>query len=177
MVRSGSQQFTAGAGAAVNLFDSAPIWLAWALAALLIAAALEDAIRLRISNIFCLAVLVGSIIAMAMAGPEIALWQNALVFAALLGGGTILFAKGMVGGGDVKLLAAVGMWCNLTTAFLMLATVFLSGGVLAILILGARTFAPAGAAARIVVLRPRAGIPYGIAIATGALLTLLLQRG
>lgn len=161
----------------MNLFESAPVWLVWVLAALLVAAALEDAIRLKISNMLCLGVLVGSLIAMAMAGPEIALWQNAMVFAALLGGGTLLFAKGMVGGGDVKLLAAVGLWCNLPTALFMLTSVFLSGGVLAILILGARTFAPAGAAARVVVLRPRAGIPYGIAIAAGALLTLALQRG
>jgi prepilin peptidase CpaA len=161
----------------MNLFASAPAWLAWVLAALLVAAALEDAIRLRISNLICVGVLAGALIAMAVAGPDIALWQNGLVFAALLGGGTLLFAKGVVGGGDVKLLAAVGLWCNLTTAFFMLTSVFLSGGVLALLILGARTFAPAGAAARVVVLRPRAGIPYGIAIAAGALLTLVLQQG
>lgn len=160
----------------MNLFESAPLWLAWVLGALLVLAALEDAIRLRISNILCLAVLIGALIAMFMAGLEISLWQNTIVFAALLGGGTLLFAKGMFGGGDVKLLATVGLWCDLTTAFFMLTCVFLSGGALAILILGARTFAPAGAAARVVILRPRAGIPYGIAIAAGALITLGLQR-
>lgn len=161
----------------MNLFESAPTWLAWALAALLVAAALEDAVRLRISNMVCLGVLAGALIAMAVAGLDTSLWQNGLVFAALLGGGTLLFAKGMVGGGDVKLLAAVGLWCDLTTAFFMLTSVFISGGVLALLILGARTFAPAGAAARVAVLKPHAGIPYGIAIAAGALITLVMQRG
>ena len=44
------------------------------------------------------------------------------------------------------------------------------------IILGLRMFAPATAAARIVILRPRSGIPYGIAIAAGALITLAVQR-
>lgn len=161
----------------MNLFESAPAWLAVVLAALLVAAAVEDAVRLRISNLLCAGVLAAALIAMAMAGLEATLWQNALVFAALLGVGTLFFGRGWMGGGDVKLLAALGLWCNLPTAVFLLTSVFLSGGVLALLILGARTFAPAGAAARIDVLKPRAGIPYGIAIAAGAVLTLWMQRG
>jgi Flp pilus assembly protein protease CpaA len=70
----------------------------------------------------------------------------------------------------------VSLWCNFSTAFLLLTSVFLSGGILALVILAARTFAPAGAVANVAVLKPRAGIPYGIAIAAGALLTLVLQR-
>ena len=160
----------------MNLFESAPVWLSWVLVALLTAAALEDAIRLRISNLLCLGVLVGALVAIAATGVETSLWQNAIVFAAVLGGGTLLFARSMFGGGDVKLLAAVSLWCNLPTAFLLLTSVFLSGGILALLILAARTFAPVGAVANVAVLRPRAGIPYGIAIAVGALLTLVLQQ-
>ncbi len=160
----------------MNLLELAPTWLSWVLAALLTAAAFEDAVRLRISNILCLGVLVSALLAVALTGLETSLWQNALVFAALLGGGTLMFARGLVGGGDVKLLAAVGLWCNLATAFFLLTSVFLSGGILALLILGARTFAPAGAVARVAVLKPRAGIPYGIAIGVGALLTLVMQR-
>jgi len=166
----------------MNLFESAPSWLVWVLAALLVAAAVEDAVRLRISNLLCLGVLAAALIAIGLAGFEATaelggVWQNGLVFAALLTVGTLFFGRGWMGGGDVKLLAAVGLWCNLTTALFMLTGVVLSGGVLALLILGARTFAPAGAAARIDVLKPRAGIPYGIAIAVGGLITLLLQRG
>ena len=160
----------------MNLFESAPVWLSWILVALLTAAALEDAVRLRISNTLCAGVLVGALVAMAVAGVETSLWQNAIVFVAVLTGGTLLFARGMFGGGDVKLLAAVSLWCNFSTAFLLLTSVFLSGGILALVILAARTFAPAGAVANVAVLKPRAGIPYGIAIAAGALLTLVLQR-
>lgn len=161
----------------MNLFESAPLWLAWALAALLVAAAAEDAVRLRISNILCLAVLAAAVAAMAIGGFEISLWQNALVFAALLAGGTFLFGRGLFGGGDVKLLAALGLWCNLSAAVAMLSGVFISGGILAVIILAARTFAPAAAATRIVILKPRGGIPYGVAIAAGGLLSLALQRG
>ena len=158
------------------LFALAPTWLVWVLVALLFAAAAEDATRLKISNITVAAVIAGAIAATALHGFANASWQNALVFAVLLAGGTMLFARGLVGGGDVKLLAAVGVWCNINVALGMLVAVFFSGGILAMIILGLRMFAPATAAARIVVLRPRSGIPYGIAIAAGALITLAIQR-
>src|SRR5215212_178927 len=100
----------------MNLFESAPSWLAWLLAALLVAAAAEDAVRLRISNMTCLAVLAAALVGMAVSGFEISVWQNVLVFAALLAGGTFLFGRGMFGGGDVKLMAALGLWCDLHAA-------------------------------------------------------------
>ncbi|MBA3511805.1 prepilin peptidase [Sphingomonas sp.] len=161
----------------MNLFASAPLWLAWCLAALLIAAAIEDAVRMKISNVVSLAVFVAAIVAMAVGGLEIALWQNALVFAVLLAGGTLLFGAGKMGGGDVKLMAGVGLWCSLTTAFTLLPIVFITGGLLALIILAARTIAPKGSGVRVIVLKPGSGIPYGIAIAAGALITLALSRG
>lgn len=159
----------------MNLLASAPEWLAWCLAILLIAAAAEDAARLKISNFLCLGVLAGAIVAVAVAGFETSLWQNALVFAALLTGGTLLFARGKIGGGDVKLFAALGLWCDLNAAVTMMSSVFISGGALALLVLAIRRFAPAGAAARAVVLKPGGGIPYGVAIAGGGLIALALQ--
>ena len=161
----------------MNLLAAAPTWLAWCLAALLVAAAIEDAVRMRISNVLCLAVLGAGIVVIILAGPEISLWQNALVFAAILAGGTLLFGHGKMGGGDVKLLAALILWCNFDAALIMVLGVSISGGVLALLILGIRTFAPVGASARVIVLKPGGGIPYGVAIAAGGLLTLALLRG
>ena len=161
----------------MNLLATAPTWLALCLAALLIAAAIEDAVRMRISNILCLGVFAGAIVAMIVGGFEVALWQNALLFAALLGVGTLLFGIGKMGGGDVKLLASVGLWCSLKTALTLLPAVFITGGLLALLILAARTIAPKGAGARVIVLKPGSGIPYGIAIAAGSLITLALSRG
>lgn len=160
----------------MNLLASAPEWLAWCLAILLIAAAAEDAARLKISNITCLGVFAAAIVAMALAGVEVAVWQNALVFAVLLAGGTLLFAAGKMGGGDVKLLASVGLWCSLNSALTLLPAVFISGGLLALAILLGRVVAPARAAERVAILKPGSGIPYGIAIAAGALITLALSQ-
>ena len=85
-------------------------WLLALLAAALAAAAIEDAIRLRISNATCLVVLVAAIVAMALHGFPLALWQNLVVFLVLLVLGTLVFATGKVGGGDVELLACLGLW-------------------------------------------------------------------
>ena len=150
----------------MNLAAAAPLWLLILLAALLAAAAIEDAIRLRISNATVLGVIIAAGIAMALAGFPIGLWQNALVFVGLLVAGTFLFSAGWMGGGDVKLLAALGLWVNLSDALWLLVSVFLAGGLIAMLYIIARP------------LRRRAGgpgekligsqIPYGLAIASGA---------
>ena len=83
----------------------------------------------------------------------------------------------MLGGGDVKLLAAVGLWFDLAGAARMLLAVVLAGGALAVLILLLRSFSwSEGAKARVHLLRPRGGIPYGVAIAAGALTAMVMQR-
>ena len=161
----------------MNLAAGAPQWLALIFAILLFAAAIEDAIRLRISNIIVLLVIAGAIVAAILGGPKLILWQNLAVFAALLAVGTPLFAAGKLGGGDVKLLAAAGLWFSLMGAARMLAAVAVAGGILALLILLARTAKwSENARRRVVVLRPGGGIPYGVAIATGALIAMALQR-
>ena len=161
----------------MNLAAGAPLWLALLLTVLLVAAAAEDAARLRISNVTVLLVIVAAVAAAVVVGPRLPLWQNAAVFAALLAVGTPLFAAGKLGGGDVKLLAAVGLWFDLGGAGRMRVAVRLAGGLLALLILAARL--PnwsEGARRRVVVLRPGGGIPYGVAIAAGALIAMALQR-
>lgn len=161
----------------MNLAAEAPQWLALLLTLLLVAAAAEDAVRLRISNVTVLLVIGGAIAAAIVAGPEFRLWQNLAVFAGVLAAGTPLFAAGKLGGGDVKLFAAAGLWFDLLGAAGLLLAVALSGGVLALLILLARM--PnwsEGARRRVVVLRPGGGIPYGVAIAAGTLITMALQR-
>ena len=161
----------------MNLAVEAPQWLALIVAILLLAAAAEDAVRLRISNLIVLLVLVGAIVAAAVTGPELSLWQNLLVFLGLLGIGTPMFAAGKLGGGDVKLLAAVGLWFDFTGALWMIVAVALAGGVLALLVLILRSVGwSEELRRRVVLLRPGGGIPYGVAIAAGALITMALQR-
>jgi len=161
----------------VNLAGEAPQWLALIVAVLLVAAAAEDAVRLRISNLIVLLVLIGAIVAAVVAGPELALWKNFIVFLALLAIGTPMFAAGKLGGGDVKLLAAVGLWFDFTGALWMILAVVLAGGLLALVVLILRAFGwSEEMRRRVVLLRPRGGIPYGVAIAAGALITMAVQR-
>jgi prepilin peptidase CpaA len=155
----------------MNLMTVAPAWLVWALVVILIAASVEDAARLRIRNITCGIVAAGALAAMMSTGPSLALWQNFSVFALILVLGTAAFAAGLLGGGDVKLLATTGLWLDLRGGLLLLIAVFLAGGVVAI----------AYITVNFVRRRPKGPrnsrrVPYGIAIAGGALLTLALSR-
>ena len=157
----------------MNLIVTSPGWLIVLLALALAAAAVEDATRLRISNLTCIAVAVAALVAMAFAGFPLALWQNLLVCVLLLAAGTLLFASGKVGGGDVKLLAALGLWVELRAGVSLLVAVLLAGGVLALGFIIARMVVGRGpdrndkAKAR--------GIPYGLAIVAGAALVFAIQ--
>src|SRR5574338_1026317 len=108
----------------MNLITVAPTWLGILLAAALVAAAAEDLVRLRISNITVLVVLAGAIAAMAFGRFPGALWENAVVFAGILAVGTFAFARNWLGGGDVKLLAATGLWVGFAAAPWLLAAIF-----------------------------------------------------
>jgi prepilin peptidase CpaA len=160
----------------LNLLAEAPLWCMAIFGALLSAASIQDAVQFRISNLLTLAVLLLAIVAAVVAGPEVRLWQNLAIFAALLTGGTLLFSAGKLGGGDVKLLAATGVWVNFRGSLSLLAAVFIAGGVLAVLLIVGRSFASERTSATVPVLRKGAGIPYGIAIAIGALVATWLAR-
>ena len=161
----------------MNLAWFAPQWLAFLFAILLVAAAVEDAVRLRISNITVGLVLLGAIVTAFVLGIEPRMWQNLALLVAALVLGTPLFGRGILGGGDVKLLAATFAWFNLSAAPTVLMAVALSGGVLALLVITLRSFNWSDKTRqRAVVLQRRGGIPYGVAIAAGALITMALQR-
>lgn len=161
----------------MNFIPLVPSWLAWAFGALLVAAAIQDAMQLKISNVTCGLVLLGGIVAALVIGLDVDMWQNLAVFAGLLAIGTPLFAAGKLGGGDVKLFATAGLWFGFDGAWRMAITVLLMGGLLAIIIVTLRHFSwSARARERAIILRPRAGIPYAVAIAAGGLLTIVVQR-
>ena len=162
----------------MNLAISAAPWLALLFAALLLLAAFQDLWRLKISNWLSAAIIVAAFVAVILAGPVASLWQNVAVFAGLLVAGTIAFAFGKMGGGDVKLLAATGLWFDLAGAGRMIVAVMLAGGIVAIAVLILRTLKwSQEARERVAILRPKGGIPYGVAIAGGALATLAMGRG
>lgn len=148
----------------MNLAAVAPSWVLVILAILLLAAAAEDAWRLRISNITSGGVLLVGILAIMIAGPQVILWQNIVVLCAILAVGTALFAAGHFGGGDVKLFAAVGFWFSLKSSLILISAIFLAGGALALIVLGLRlTRRKSDNKAR-----SKNQVPYGVAIAAGA---------
>jgi prepilin peptidase CpaA len=155
----------------MNLLSSAPAWLAGLLYLLLVVAAFQDGWKMRISNWVSGAIAVGAFVAVALDGPIVGLWQNLALFAALLVIGTFLFSRELMGGGDVKLLAAGALWCDFSAGWKMLVAVALAGGVETILILAARSLNWSDRTLeRVEFLRRRGGIPYGIAIAAGLIL-------
>lgn len=152
----------------MTLVASAPHWLATILLLLLVAAAIEDLWRMQINDWVCGAVAAGAFLAVAIDGPAGQLWQNLLLFALVLGFGTLLFVRGWMGGGDIKLLAASSLWFNLDLGWKMLAAVAIAGGLETILVAIFRSFPwPRSARDRIMVLRREEAIPYGLAIAAG----------
>jgi prepilin peptidase CpaA len=157
----------------MNLIQTAPTWLLIILGLLLAAAAIEDAVRLRISNLTCLGVMLAAMLAMALAGFELSLWQNLVNFAVLLVVGTLLFATGKIGGGDVKLLAALGLWFSLLGGIWLIAAVFLAGGVFAVLFLLLRLIRGRKTGKE----NRGAMIPYGLAIVAGACFVIGAQLG
>lgn len=161
----------------MNLASVAPGWLLWLTITLLILAAAEDVWRLRISNAISAGVLLTGLTAAIGWGLSPSLWQNFTVFVAVLFVGTALFSAGLFGGGDVKLFAAIALWFSLTGALMLVAAVFIAGGLVAILAIAGRRIVrrlrrksrDLGDAKT----RKSRQIPYGVAIAAGAAFSLL----
>lgn len=146
-------------------------------AAPLLVAALWDLRHFRIPNVLT-ALMALAFVPAALLAPQPVDWlahvgAGAAVFAA----GAVLFALRMLGGGDVKLAAAVALWLGSAT-LPFLAVMAVAGGVLALGLLAGRRLL-AGVLALTVrtperVTLPRIllqgeGIPYGLAIAFGGL--------
>ena len=140
-------------------------------AGLMTAAAVEDFRRLVIPNAIVLGLCglwplqLASSPVVSLAGIAGAALCAAVVFAV----GALLFSRGWMGGGDVKLLAAATLWAGpATTPELLIVTAVL-GGLLAVARLSPLVLHAASAPALLGDLR-RAPVPYGVAIAGAALI-------
>lgn len=93
-----------------------------------------------------------------------------------LAAGFMLFAFGFIGGGDAKLFAAVTLWLGMPHLLDYALITSLFGGGLALLLIGIRHVPlPANVFGHAWIARlydPRSGIPYGVALAAGALVVL-----
>jgi prepilin peptidase CpaA len=140
---------------------------------LLVLAALQDMIQLRISNLFFLALVALYPLWVFTVGFETDIWQNVVVFLLAFGLGALAFRGGMLGGGDVKLFMAAALWFDLGTAPRYLMSIAIFGAILTLVLIVLRRILPVAAAARTggwAMLQRRGPIPYGVAITGGALL-------
>ena len=135
------------------------------LALLLLSAGIEDARRREIANWKN-----GMIAALAPAwwwAAGVAPWPDVVVqigiAAAALLAFAIFFRFGWMGGGDVKLIAALALWLPAGPLASMLVIMSLAGGALTILMLADH---------RIARREGPVEVPYGVAIAAAALITM-----
>jgi prepilin peptidase CpaA len=143
----------------------------------LIAAALEDATSFTIPNripaVIAAAFLPAALIAHL---PVEALDLHLAVGAAAFALGVVLFALRWCGGGDAKLMAAAVLWLGLPALVGFMFWTCVAGGVLALGLILIRQGVLAPYAARGPVwlgrLIAESSLPYGLAIAFGALMAL-----
>lgn len=145
------------------------------LPALAITAGLTDLTTMKIPNwisgllilgFFPTALLVG------LAPMSIGLHAGVGVAALLVGMG--LFALRWLGGGDVKLMASACLWLGLGGSAMFILATAAMGGVLCLILLMARAhlqpYAANGPGWVVQLMEPKGDIPYGVAIAAGALI-------
>lgn len=149
--------------------------LVYAAALTLAAAAFSDATRFVIPNVTVLGLAALFLpYALTMLTPAM-IFAHAGVALAAFALGALLFAARLMGGGDVKLIAAVGLWAGPALALQSLLVMALAGGALALTLLAfgaVRTrLAIAGFAAPEGAWKSQP-LPYGVAIAIAGWWTL-----
>jgi prepilin peptidase CpaA len=137
-------------------------------AALLAAAAVQDVLTLRISNGICLALL-GVCLAAIAADFDARWWQFFASFLIVLACGISLFAVRWIGAGDAKLFAACALAFTLAGVAKMATLVVIAGGVIALLLISLRLLSSGRD------LKTSRHVPYGVAIAIGAVATIFLD--
>lgn len=148
------------------------------LAALVLIAAAGDIARFEIPNWLCLSIVFLFPIA-ALLTPGPAPWLSHLAASILiLSVGLLIFNFKVMGGGDVKLLAAIAVWTGLSDLVTLMLATAIAGGFVSASLLTARYAVQklqsnAGDDTPhkepIRVLQKDAPMPYGVAIALGTL--------
>lgn len=141
----------------------------------MVLAAASDAVRYRIPNAACAALLL--LFPMYVyAAPRTIHWENHVwVFSVTLAIGYVVFQRNWAGAGDIKFLSVISLWAGPTHIVLFLFITALAGGLLA-LSLGAMALLRLRHEKDVAVTTKlsQTPLPYGIAIAMGGLCTLAL---
>ncbi len=141
----------------------------------LVLAAVSDFVSLRIPNWLTGALALAFPVAALLAGHGVDWLSHLEAGGAALLGAAVLFACRMVGGGDVKLIAATALWTGLNLIVPFLFLVAIVGGIFAAIVLGLRQ--PIVHATLLATMRrlpdfahKQMPIPYGIPIAIAGIL-------
>ncbi|HEY0052343.1 MAG TPA: prepilin peptidase [Caulobacteraceae bacterium] len=155
--------------------DTLILLLLSVLPCLVIAAGLSDLTTMTIPNRISILLVLGffpAAFAVGLTPGAVALHLGVGLAALFVGAG--MFALRWIGGGDAKLMAASALWLGLTGAGWFLAWTGLAGGLFCLALIFARAYArpyvhqtPAWTQR---LLEPKGDIPYGVAIAAGALM-------
>jgi prepilin peptidase CpaA len=138
-----------------------PVLLVWAGAVDIITKSIPNSIALLLAAGF-------SVFAGAAGLSALQFFTHALCAFAVLTGGFFLYSRSLVGGGDAKLLASLALWSGFENILQLLAWISLAGGGLSLAWLFAHSIR-----ARLGLAPERLpAIPYGAAIAAGALIVL-----
>ncbi len=146
-----------------------------AVGALLLAAAWQDLRTLRIDDRFSIAL--AAVFALWTAAGFLegsfslsVLSLSVACAAGLFGLGAAAFAVGMIGGGDVKLLAAIGLFAGPALVVDLLLATALMGGLMGLAVMAGAPIGPVSARGEATLRgRMRSRVPYGPAIAVGGL--------
>ncbi len=144
------------------------------LPALVIVAGLKDLTSMKIPNWISGLLILGffpAALLLGLGAAEIGMHAGVAVAVLLIGMG--LFALNLLGGGDVKLMAAACLWLGLSGSGVFVLATAVIGGVFSLALLVSRTwlqpYVGAGPGWLVQLMEPKGHIPYGVAIAAGAL--------
>jgi prepilin peptidase CpaA len=144
--------------------------------ALLVVAGCFDVIRLRIPNLIPLALLALFALEVVFGTSPLAPLNHLLAMLLALVVLLPLFALDMLGGGDVKLLAAVALWLGMGKLAPLLILVGIAGGIFALFWLSIRWLVRTGLPGSRLPMSLRAGAPLPFALPIIAVALLLFQN-
>ena len=144
---------------------------------LFVAAAYGDIKSLRIPNKLAIGVALLGILRLIVLGDPSAAIQTIAASATVFLVTFLLFWRGILGGGDVKLLSATVLLVGYDELFPFLLIMSVCGALVALAVLFIHNYLPLCLGPRLAVLVPNArmAVPYGVAIASAGIVTLLLQ--
>ena len=134
-----------------------------------------DVRRRRIPNALSLAVAALGLTRILVAGDPVAASYTLTAGAAILVVALLLFCRGVIGGGDAKLLPAMALFIGYSNLLEFLFLMSLCGGALALAIMARDRFGARRLRLGTRGESTRSTVPYGVAIAVAGVITLIFD--